>query len=243
MKSDIAKKALDLFGGEKLWSKAKFIEAEVSAKGWAFVLKGRPYFNHAKLFMEVRKPFCKITPIGKNQGISGILDGTDVRLENSQGKVINQRENARDYFTFGRRLFYWDDMDMAYFANYAFWNYFTFPVLLMNEEIVWEEKSPEIIQATFPDTIPTHSSMQFFHFDAESGLLSQHDYTADIISKHAKAANVILKYDERDGLLFPSLRRVTPRTRKGFPLTRPVLIEIKVHDFKLINTSNANAST
>jgi len=167
----------------------------------------------------------------------------DVRLENSQGKVITQRENARDYFTFGRRLFYWDDMDMAYFANYAFWNYFTFPVLLMNEEIVWEEKSPEIIQATFPDRIPTHSRVQFFHFNAENGLLFQHDYTADIISKHAKAANVILKYDERDCLLFPSLRRVTPRTRKGHPLTRPVLIEIKVHDIKLINTSNANAST
>ena len=81
------------------------------------------------------------------------------------------------------------------------------------------------------------------NFNAESGLLFQHDYTADIISKHAKAANVILKYDERDCLLFPSLRRVTPRTRKGHPLTRPVLIEIKVHDIKLINTSNANAST
>lgn len=243
MKSNIAQKALDLYGGEKLWSKARFIEAEVSAKGWAFVLKGRPYFNHAKLFMEIRKPFCKITPIGKNQGLCGVLDEENVRLENSQGQVLAQRKNARDYFTFGRRLFYWDDMDMTYFANYAFWNYFTFPALLMNEEIVWEEKSPEIIQGTFPDTIPTHSKVQSFHFDAVSGLLSQHDYTADIISKYAKAANVILKHNKKNGLLFPSHRRVTPRTLKGLPSTRPVLIEIEVHDFKLINTSSANAST
>ena len=26
---------------------------------------------------------------------------------------------------------------MAYFANYAFWNYFTLPNLLMNPAIVW----------------------------------------------------------------------------------------------------------
>jgi hypothetical protein len=189
MKSNSAKKALELYGGEKSWSKAKYIEAEVSAKGWAFVLKRRPYFKHAKLFMEIHKPFCKITPVGKDKEICGVLDGENVRLENPQGQVLSQRENARDYFTFGRRMLYWDDMDMAYFANYAFWNYFTFPFLLMNEEIAWEEKSPEIIQATFPDAIPTHSKVQSFHFDAESGLLSQHDYTADIISKTRRCAN------------------------------------------------------
>ncbi|MEZ4629946.1 MAG: hypothetical protein R2880_04395 [Deinococcales bacterium] len=243
MTSSIVKRALELYGGEKLWSEAKYIEAEVSAKGWAFILKRRPSFNHAKLFMEVHKPFCKITPIGKH-GISGVLDGNDIRLEDSQGHVIAQRNNARDYFTFGRRLFYWDDMDMAYFANYAFWNYFTFPALLMNKEIVWEVKSPETIQATFPDIIPTHSKIQSFHFNAESGLLFQHDYTADIISKYAKAANVILKHDsEKDGLLFPSHRRVTPRTPKGLPLLWPVLIEIEVHDFKLINISSHHSNT
>ena len=231
-----------MYGGEALWSKTKYIEAEVTTKGWAFVLKGRPYFDHARLFMEVGKPFCKITPIDKNHSVSGILDGADVRLENSQGEIIAQRENARDYFTFGRRLFYWDNLDMAYFANYAFWNYFTFPALLMNKEIIWKEITKEILQATFPDSIPTHSKVQRFHFNTENGLLYQHDYTADIISKYATAANVILKHDKRNEVLFPSLRRVTPRFGKGKPFKRPVLIDIEVHDFKLTNTDRSNAS-
>ena len=236
MKSELAKRVLDLYGGEEIWSNGKYIEAEVSAKGWAFVLKGRPYFVHAKLWMMVNKPFCKITPIGKIQGIGGVLDGGDVWLENPQGEILAKRENPRSYFCLGRRLLYWDNLDMAYFANYAFWNYFTFPALLMRKEIVWEEKNERNLQATFPDSIPTHSKTQTFHFDETTGLLSQHDYTADIISKYATAANVIVKHEEQNGLLIPSLRRVTPRARNGKPLEQPVLIEIEVHDFKLIDS-------
>jgi hypothetical protein len=36
MKSEIGKGASEAYGGEQLWSSAKYIEAEVSAKGWAF---------------------------------------------------------------------------------------------------------------------------------------------------------------------------------------------------------------
>jgi len=205
-------------------------------------LKRRPFFNHAKLFMEIGKPFCKITPIGKKLDISGVLDGLDVRLENLHGEVVAERKNARKYFPFGRRLLYWDDLDMAYFANYAFWNYFTFPALLMNKEIIWEEKADGVLQATFPDIIPTHNKVQSFHFNKESSLLTQHDYTAEIISKYAKAAHIILEHAVQERILFPSSRRVTPRTRKGKPLKRPVLIDIEVHNYKLTNKQTDNTS-
>lgn len=230
MTSDLAQKALAAYGGEELWSQLGSIEAEISTKGWAFILKGRPYFKRARLFMEVHRPFCTITPVGRQTQVSGVLDGPDVRLENSRGEVIARRENARAHFTFGRRLLYWDDLDMSYFANYAFWNYFAFPALLLREEIVWKDISPHILQATFPDSLPTHSRVQRFHLDAESGLLLQHDYTADIIGRFARAANVVVRHDQRDGVPYPSRRRVTPRTGKGLPLRWPVLIEITVHD-------------
>jgi hypothetical protein len=239
MESGIAKKAVDLYGGKDLWSTTKYIAADVSTKGWAFVLKGRPFFDHAQLFMRVDKTFCKIKPIGKNHDISGVLDGADVRLENLQGEVMAERKNARDYFTVGRRLFYWDDLDMAYFANYAFWNYFTFPALLMNSKIIWKKTSNTTLQAIFPDSIPTHSRVQEFRFDAENGLLQQHNYTADIISRFAKAANVVLRHKKNNGVLYPARRRVTPRTWAGNPLRGPVLIDIEVHDFKLANSPQA----
>jgi len=241
MLSITAKNAIEVYGGEKLWQNSKYIEAEVSVKGLAFMLKRRPFFEHAKIQMEIGRPFSRITPIGKDKIISGILEGNDVRLEDVNRKIIAERKNAREFFSFGRRLFYWDDLDMAYFANYAFWNYFTLPSLLMNNEIDWKEKSEGVLEATFPKSMPTHNKIQEFHFDKRTGLLIQHNYTAEVISKLAKAANVMVEHSEQDGILFPSSRRVTPRTKKGKPLNRPVLIDIQVHNYKLIKNEISKA--
>lgn len=235
MLSLTARKAVDAYGGKELWQSNKFIEAEVSVKGLAFTLKRRPFFEHAKIKMEVGRPFSKITPIGKDKDISGILDGKDVRLENTNGTIIAERKNARDFFPYGRRLFYWDDLDMAYFANYAFWNYFTLPNLLTSNAIEWTEKSDGFIQATFPDNFPTHNKIQEFHFDKITGLLIQHNYTADIISKLAKAANVVIDHNKTDTIIYPSSRHVTPRSSNGRALKRPILIDITVHNFRLTN--------
>lgn len=230
-----AQKAIDAYGGIERWKNAKYVEAKVSVRGLAFTLKRRPFFEHASIKMEIGQPFSKLTPIGKNKNISGILDGQNVRLENEKGNIIAERASARKYFPFGRRLFYWDDLDMAYFANYAFWNYFTLPNLLLNESIEWTEKSSGFLLAKFPKSIPTHNEIQEFHFDTQTGLLIQHNYTAEIISKLAKAANVMIEHAEQHNIIFPSLRRVTPRTPKGKALKGPILIEIKVHHFKLTN--------
>jgi hypothetical protein len=122
---------------------------------------------------------------------------------------------------------------MSYFANYAFWNYFTLPALLMREEINWTEIEPGWLEATFPDAIPTHNTVQRFRFDLETGLLIQHDYTADIISKLATAANVVLEHKQGSGFIYPSRRLVTPRSPSGKPLPGPTLIAITVHDFHI----------
>ena len=235
MLSETAKKVLEAYGGEKLWKDHKYIEAEVSVKGLAFTLKQRPFFEKAFLRMEISKPISKITPIGKDKSISGILDGSNVRLENLNGNTIAERKNARNFFPYGRRLFYWDDLDMAYFANYAFWNYFTLPNLLMNADIEWTEKAYGFLEAKFPDEFPTHCKIQEFLFDSETGLLIQHNYTADIISKLAKAANLVKEHQKSDQCIYPYARQVTPRTWNGKALQSPILIDILVHSFRLTN--------
>ena len=233
--SETAEKAIAAYGGRELWQNAGSVETEVSATGLAFVLKRRPFFRHSVMTMDAHRPFCRFRPIGKDPGVTGVLNGGDVRLENERGQVISERRNARDYFKIGRRLFYWDDLDMSYFANYASWNYFTLPALLMNEEISWSETVPGVLKASFPDSIPTHSRVQQFRFDLSSGLLIQHDYTADIISTLAKASNVVLKHSTNgSGLVYPSERLVTPRSPKGNPLRTPVLIHLKLHDYRVI---------
>ncbi len=233
--TETAEKAIAAYGGRKLWENAQTLETEISASGLAFTLKRRPFFRHASMVLDVHRPFSTLTPIGRNPGIMGVLDGLDVRLENKEGRVLSERRNARDYFQIGRRLFSWDDLDMSYFANYASWNYFTLPVLLMCQEIEWKELEPGWLEARFPDEIPTHSRVQRFRFDRETGLLIQHDYTADIISPLTAASNVVLQHAHNSaGLVYPSIRRVTPKGPKGKPLGGPVLIHLEIHDFRLM---------
>jgi hypothetical protein len=233
--TETAEKAIAAYGGRALWQNAKTLEVEISASGLAFTLKRRPFFRHARMVMDVHRPFSALTPIGLDSVITGVLDGPDVRLENKQGQLITERRHARDYFTIGRRLFYWDDLDMSYFANYASWNYFTLPALLMREDIDWRELEPGLLEARFPDTIPTHSRVQRFRFDRQTGRLIQHDYIAQIISPLAAASNVVLQHAQNsEGLVYPSIRRVTPKGPKGRPLGGPVLIYLEIHDYRLI---------
>lgn len=232
MKNSLISKAINYYGGKALWEKAKFIEAQVSTKGLAFTLKKRPNFENVTLFMKVDNPYCKITPIGKTSNITGVLDNRDVKLQDKDGNTIEKRDNAREYFGLNRRVFYWDDLDMSYFANYAFWNYFTFPALLLNKSILYEELEKDILKATFPNTIPTHSKEQYFYF--ENGKLSSHHYTADVISKFANAVHSIKKHTTFNGIQVPSKRIVTPKFGKII-LKKPVLIDITVHSFKLLD--------
>ena len=235
MLSLTAKKVLEANGGMEIWQNSKYLEAEVSVKGLLFTIKRRPFFEHANIKMEIGRPFSKLTPIGKNKNIVGVLDGMDVRLEDCDGQIIAVRKNARRYFPYRRRLFYWDDLDMSYFANYAFWNYFTFPNLLLNKNIIWNEKEPGLIEANIPDSIPTHSNIQEFRIDMSTGKLLQQNYTAMVVSKLATAANLVVAYSEENGLIFPSKRLITPQSKNGNATKWPVLVDIEVHNFRLTN--------
>jgi hypothetical protein len=62
--------------------------------------------------------------------------------------------------------------------------------------------------------------------------------TADIISKFAKATNFVTEHTNQNGLEYPCARKVTPSSLKGNALPGPILIDIKIHDYKLIESGN-----
>ena len=112
--SETAEQAIAAYGGHTRWQNAKYVEAEVSVSGLAFTLKRRPFFP-CKNSKRYTQAFYRVTPIGHAHGISGFLDSQDVHLEYSRGEVLSGRENAQDYFTPDRRLFYWEDLDIMQF--------------------------------------------------------------------------------------------------------------------------------
>jgi len=64
--TETAEKAIAAYGGRALWESAKTLETEISASGLAFTLKRRPFFRHAKMVLDVHRPFSTLTPIGQS---------------------------------------------------------------------------------------------------------------------------------------------------------------------------------
>ena len=97
MLSTTAQKALDAYGGSQLWQNSKYLEAEISVSGLLFTLKRRPVFNHAKIIMEIAKPFSRLSPIGKetNNGETGSTIDIATRK-----KLIakNKFDNNKEYY-------------------------------------------------------------------------------------------------------------------------------------------------
>ena len=225
-------RTLDAYGGKAFWRAARSIRATVSTSGLAFVLKWQKPFRRIGVECGVREPSTRLTAIDEAGNI-GVLRQGDVSLENPWGSVIARRWNARSFFPYGRRLFWWDSLDQTYFAGYALWNYLVFPALLLREDVRWEEPGPNRLIAIFPVHIPTHCPVQEFLFDPASGLLLQHNYTAEVMGGWAKAANVVVEHSTWDGIPYPSHRRVTPRKTDGSPAGGPVLIDLVIHNWSV----------
>lgn len=228
--SNTAKDALSIYGGVELWRRNFSIDALISAKGLAFTLKGRPTYYYSWVHLHTSMPYCRLHQIGPKYNRTAILEYNTIRIEDDHGHIIGRDNNPTKRFGKLKKAFWWDGLDMAYFACYAFWNYFTLPALILNEDIEWTEIHPGMLEAVFPTHIPTHSAKQLFIFDQKTKLLKQHNYTADVISKHAKAANSILKHTEHCNVQVPTKRIVTPQRSDGSASSWPVLIDIDVHD-------------
>ena len=231
--SQTARRALEAYGGEQRWRSATAVEVVLSAGGLAFRMKWQRAFRRVRGRVELARPDVRLDPIDR-RGHVGVLDSTEVRLEDAEGNVLQSRCDPVNMFPYGRRLLWWDALDQTYFAGYALWNYMAFPALLLRDDIEWTEPRHGTLEARFPSYLPTHSERQRFHFDPETGLLRRHDYTAEVFGGWAKAAHVILEHGRSDGIPFPSRRRVTPRGPGGHPLPFPVLVWIEVLDWRLL---------
>lgn len=227
-----ARRALDAYGGEALWRSAAALDVALSAGGLAFRAKWQPPLSRARQRIDVRAPRVRCEGIDR-EGNVGILDGGDVRVESRDGRLLAERREARSFFGPGRRWFFWDRLDQTYFACYAAWNYFALPAILLRDDVAWMELSDGLLEARFPPGLPTHCAVQRFRFDRRTGLLLQHDYTAEIIGGWAEAARVVLEHGDAGGVPYPRRMRMTPRRSDGSPRPWPTLVAVEVHRFEV----------
>jgi hypothetical protein len=148
------------------------------------------------------------------------------------GTVIERRRDPRASFPQDATAS-WDNIQVAYFASYAIWNYLTLPYLLTTPGIHTAEIKPwpgadpswRRASADFADVgVETHNRLQYYSFDSDN-LLVRHDYDADVLGG-APASNHATAYSEFGGLRFPTRRRVTARSADGAAGIGPILVSI-----------------
>jgi hypothetical protein len=175
-------------------------------------------------------------------GHRGYFEQGSVRIEPSGDDQPLRRADARQAFSALRHKVIWDTLDTLYFIGYALWNYICTPFMLtrpgfqLRQGAAWREggETWQRLHVTFPPDIPTHSREQTLYFD-DSGLLRRLDYTAEVFSRWARAANYCFDYREMSGIMVPTRRRVTLRGPAGRPLPGPTMVWIHIDDFELLD--------
>jgi len=224
-------RAVEAYGGEERWRGVETIRTVGSCNGLLSTWKRGEGFTDIDIEVRVREPWIRLSPLD-DSATAGILSGEDVTLERD-GQVVETRTSARDRFPYGRQLFRWDQMDMVYFAGYAFWNYIVMPTLFLRDDIEWKQKSDTRVDAIFPPSIPTHSKKQRFHFDPETGLVSQYDYTAKVFGSWAKASHIFEHATNDDGFVYTSRRLIRPTIAgKPGPKPFPLLFDVKLKNYR-----------
>jgi hypothetical protein len=231
--SPTAAHALEAYGGEVVWRGAHTVPATVTVGGLLFQQKGINIPPHARFTVDVQRPHTVIDPVD-GSGDVGILDGFSVTIESSDGKVLEQRDDARRQLQNASLSTRWDRLNLVYFLGYAFWGYFTLPYQLMRTDIVWTELGDGELQADYGSNLPVHSRIQRFWFDTKTGLLRRNDYAPVAAALNVDVANVVFEHRTFNGIPYASKRRVklTP-VQYGWVLPAPDFITIDVERWQL----------
>jgi hypothetical protein len=224
--------ALNAHGGRDRWLAVTSLSAPVSMGGSLWSGKGHDgVFGDAAVFIDPHRQHVEFSGFGPRRLRTWFEPGL-VSVRTKDGTEIDRRRDPRASFPQDAAAA-WDDVQVAYFASYAIWNYLTLPYLLNTAGIRTAEIEPwpgadsswRRVSADFTETtIETHNRLQYFSFDSNN-LLARHDYDADVLGG-APASNQATAYSEFGGLLFSTRRRVTARSSDGAAGSGPVLVSI-----------------
>jgi hypothetical protein len=234
----IVDKVIEAHGGAARWQALEAVEAVISISGFLFTAKRRPVLDRVRVRASTREPkfvFYDYPRAGRHTEFDG---NQEVRITAAGNLVLVSRNQPRSVMRQFRRRLYWDALDFAYFGGYATWNYLVTPFLFLRDDLRFAELEPPStdsehlirLQVSFPGDFPTHCQQQIFYFD-HNYHLRRLDYTAEVISRWARAAHICYKYKEFVGFKVPTRRRVHPLIIGSKPLPGPVIVAIDIHDF------------
>ncbi|MDR6555106.1 hypothetical protein [Paenibacillus qinlingensis] len=229
--------AVKAHGGLEQWKKFSKVNARVSGGGVLWHLKGNPgLLDDYNLVADIHKQNVVINRFGSvDRSSTYSPDQVSIKDINT-GETLQSRENPRASYEGHVLETPWDELQVVYFASYAMWTYLTQPFLYTypgfeTEELTpWQEngESWRRLKVIFPDYIASHSREQISYF-GEDGLLRRHDYTVDV-SPGAAGANYASDYQDFNGILVPTKRRVYIPQPDGQKQPEPLIVSIDMSE-------------
>lgn len=241
---ELVEEVIEAHGGRAAWRGVERIRLRARSGGLLLRTRARPNaLREVGLDVEIGGVSATASPYPR-AGLRGVFADGGVRIETDAGAVVASREDPRRCF-FGRpglrRNLRWDDLDLVYFAGYAWWNYLNHPLLLARDGVTVSEAEPlrrgaetwRRLDVTFPSGLDTHSRRQAFLYDGRLRL-RRHDYVAEIVGRWAHAAHFCDRHRLIDGLLVPTRRRVYPLAPGGRVVPRPALVALDLAEIEVL---------
>jgi hypothetical protein len=230
----LLKLAIEGHGGLRRWEQLSRFRVAASITGAIWALKGQPgLLDGVVLACETRDQRLTITPFPR-PGQYATWEPYRQTIETADGVLVAERRDPAASFAGTTRSAPWDELQAAYFASEANWNYFVAPFIFARVDFETEENGTwsedgqtwRRLLVTYPDTIVAHHRQQTYYFDHE-GLLRRLDYSVDILGG-GPAVNYPSRYREFDGIMVPTRRRIYVRRPDGTPVPEPASIAIDI---------------
>jgi hypothetical protein len=225
--------AIDAHGGLKRWAEIRTIIVSGSITGAIWAVKGQAnYLDDVVMRVDTQRQRIVTDFSKKDKRLT--YEPERVTLESPKGQISLERDDPEASFIGQARETPWDPLHVAYFQGEALWTYLNTPFLYAQRGFVTEEIAPidvdgerwRRLKVTFPAHIKSHSREQISCFGPD-GLLRRHDYTVDILGG-ATGLNYAYDYQNVDGLMFFTKRRVYAYQGDFIRIPTPVLVNIDI---------------
>ncbi|MBB3559975.1 hypothetical protein FHX06_001286 [Rhizobium sp. BK512] len=234
--TDLLDLAMEAHGGLQRWQQIEQLHAHIKVGGAVWHVKGWPdVYADIHTSVSAHRPHTEFTPF-LEKGQHCVWEPEQTSIVADSGDVIEHRAAPRSLFEGHTITTPWDRQHLIYFTGYAMWTYLTTPFLFTlpgfrTEEIEpWQEEDEtwRRLKVTFPSTVPSHSTVQTFYFNAD-GLLRRHDYSVDIMGG-TRSANYASDHRSFAGLIIPTKRRVYATGPDNRPILDRVAVSIDLLD-------------
>ena len=239
--SDLIDFVIGKHGGLKRWGRATSVTAEVHVYGGFWAFKGQPdLLGRVLATADVHRQHISMTPFGAGRTLEFDQAADRVAISERDGRVVDELTAPRASMAGFAPDTPWTPTQTGYFISYATWTYllepflFTLPGIEAREVEPWSEvgETWRRLEVVFPDSIASHSHVQTYYFDADTGLQRRVDYSPDV-NGNPLVAHYTTEHRDIDGLIVPTRRRVLLRGDDGAALQDSAAILLDIADARL----------